>query len=519
MIDEGIREGKYIETVDNTLKDLKNFQSFLYRHFYETEYYDPMRPTSNQPARFFATAKTHKFNNINEINLNQLKLRPIIDQTGTYIYDASKVVAKYLKPLAKNEFTISDTLSFPELLKEAENRENYEDVSYDVESLFTSIPVKETIDYILKRIYKDKVIKPMCKKSIFKKLLIKLTKECVFSANNRLIKQIDGCPMGGPISVVFSDIYMCKMEEDVVVPLKPVFYKRYVDDTYSRRKVNEDDELFKRLNNYHDNIKLTIEVKPTKFLDTEIFRENNTIKTQVYTKSKKFPVHWSSKIPTKYKRNAITGELHRAKKIATDFDLELRKIRQKYLNAGFPIKVINDVISRFNKEKEDFIIPQWLFDERKEVLIRLPFAPANEKYVKKFINKLEVFTSFKIKFNVVWNTRKIKSLFSYKDKVTHYSCCIYKGVCSCGADYIGETIRNARVRWNEHDSGTDKKSECAKHLKENFSHEFQWYILSSAPRSTFKRKILEAYYIKQLNPTLNNQLDSDLLTLFRNGIT
>ena len=25
--------------------------------------------------------------------------------------------------------------------------------------------------------------------------------------NNRLIKQIDGCPMGGPISVVFADIY------------------------------------------------------------------------------------------------------------------------------------------------------------------------------------------------------------------------------------------------------------------------------------------------------------------------
>ena len=73
----------------------------------------------------------------------------------------------------------------------------------------------------------------MCKKSFFKKLLIKLTKECTFSVNNRLIKQIDGCPMGGPISVVFADIYMCKMEDDVVTPLKPIFYKRYVDDTYT----------------------------------------------------------------------------------------------------------------------------------------------------------------------------------------------------------------------------------------------------------------------------------------------
>ena len=71
----------------------------------------------------------------------------------------------------------------------------------------------------------------MCKKSIFKKLLIKLTKECTFSVNNGLVKQIDGCPVSGPISVVFANIYMCKMEDDVVAPIKPTFYKQYVDDT------------------------------------------------------------------------------------------------------------------------------------------------------------------------------------------------------------------------------------------------------------------------------------------------
>ena len=62
--------------------------------------------------------------------------------------------------------------------------------------------------------------------------------ECVFSVNNRLIKRIDGFPMGGPISAVLSDIYVCTMEEDIVVPSKPLFYKRYGDDTYVRRKNN-----------------------------------------------------------------------------------------------------------------------------------------------------------------------------------------------------------------------------------------------------------------------------------------
>ena len=76
-----------------------------------------MPPKSNQPGRFFATTKTHKFDSVNDITLDKLKLRPIIDQTGTYIYNASKVVAKYLRPLSKNKYSIDDTLTFPELLK------------------------------------------------------------------------------------------------------------------------------------------------------------------------------------------------------------------------------------------------------------------------------------------------------------------------------------------------------------------------------------------------------------------
>ena len=69
MIDRGISQGKYIENVDNTHQDLKHIPNFLQRHFYKTEYYDKMRPISNQPARFCATDKTHKFNKIEDINL------------------------------------------------------------------------------------------------------------------------------------------------------------------------------------------------------------------------------------------------------------------------------------------------------------------------------------------------------------------------------------------------------------------------------------------------------------------
>ena len=82
---------------------------------------------------------------------------------------------------------------------------------------------------------------------------------------------------------------------------------------------------------------------------------------------------------------------------------------------------------RFNEEKKELLIPKWLFDETKSVIIRLPFAPRIEKFSKQFISKLQTFTNDKVRFNVIWNICKIQSLFNNKDKVQHLSCVIYKG--------------------------------------------------------------------------------------------
>ena len=98
---------------------------------------------------------------------------------------------------------------------------------------------------------------------------------------------------------------------------------------------------------------------------------------------------------------------------------------------------INDTFFRFNEEKEELLIPKYLFDETKLVIIRLPFAPKNEKFSKRFNSKLQAFTNGKFRFHIILNTCKIQSHFNNKDKVQHLSCVIYKDNCSCGADYIG----------------------------------------------------------------------------------
>ena len=72
--------------------------------------------------------------------------------------------------------------------------------------------------------------------------------------------------MVGPLSITFSDIYMVKIENDVVIPSKRIFYRRFVDNIYSRQKLG-DNASVDQLNNYDPNIKLTIEVNPSTFLD------------------------------------------------------------------------------------------------------------------------------------------------------------------------------------------------------------------------------------------------------------
>ena len=138
-----------------------------------------MRPVSNQPGRIYATAKTHKFNSLDDINVDNLKFRPTISQ----------IVAECLKRLCSNQYKISNTQEFASVIKDQSPLNDDEEyVSYDVDSLFTNIPVAETIEYIIHQIYIGKKIPPTCSKLIFKHLLLKLTTERSFQFNRQLLK-------------------------------------------------------------------------------------------------------------------------------------------------------------------------------------------------------------------------------------------------------------------------------------------------------------------------------------------
>ena len=75
------------------------------------------------------------------------------------------------------------------------------------------------------------------------------------------------------------------------------------------------------MNSHHQNIRLSLETNQARFLDT-IFNVNSdgSVTTKVFRKPAKFPASWNSQIPKRYKRNIISGDFHRAFKIASDLD-------------------------------------------------------------------------------------------------------------------------------------------------------------------------------------------------------
>ena len=90
------------------------------------------------------------------------------------------------------------------------------------------------------------------------------------------------------------------MENNIVILHEPIFYRRYADDIKNRRNKHEEDLLFKKIDNYHPKIKLTIEINPPKFLDTEIIILNNEVATSVHRKESELPVPSESKVPKHY---------------------------------------------------------------------------------------------------------------------------------------------------------------------------------------------------------------------------
>ena len=106
--------------------------------------------------------------------------------------------------------------------------------SLDVENLFTNVPVHETIEIILQYAYNLDMKPPPIDKTLLKELLLSCSTEPPFHhPNGNIYSQIDGVAMGSPLGPLFSNFYMCHLENRILSQYssetKPTIYCRYVE--------------------------------------------------------------------------------------------------------------------------------------------------------------------------------------------------------------------------------------------------------------------------------------------------
>lgn len=121
-------------------------------------------------------------------------------------------------------------------------------------SLFTNIPLRKTVNIILDRVYKQKLIDNTIQKCTLKKLLIDARTKTPFFINNDIYKQIDSVAMRSPLAPTLADILMTQLEQEIIKPLIASdtikFYARYVDETLVLGKPTDIPNILRKLNSW-----------------------------------------------------------------------------------------------------------------------------------------------------------------------------------------------------------------------------------------------------------------------------
>ncbi|XP_065681464.1 uncharacterized protein LOC136095139 [Hydra vulgaris] len=307
---------------DPTIKREISLQGYLRKLYklkcFEKDIYTIIYPVGSQHARIYALPELRKVSKDSSLPT----FRPIISTIGTYKYNLAKHLSHLLSPHIPKQFCTLDSFSFVEELKKI-NVTNKFIVSYDVESLFTNIPLKESINIATDFFFKDKINSKRFSKIQFKKLLQISTSVSHFLFDGKYYDQTDGVAMGSPLAPILANIFVGFHEQTWINNWSftaPLFYKRYVEDINANfNSEYEAQEFFKHLNKQHKNLKFTTEKEQDNqiaFLDV-LIKKSNSLLTSVYHKKTYTGLlqNFSSFIPSCYKIGLVRCLIDRTIKI------------------------------------------------------------------------------------------------------------------------------------------------------------------------------------------------------------
>ena len=101
-------------------------------------------------------------------------------------------------------------------------------VSLDIESLFTKVPLSQSIDYTVNLLYSTRHAPTEINKATFKVLLEMVSKDVIMPTHRGYFKQNDGVAMGSSVGPLLANVFVSKYVSELRSFSK--FYKWYVDD-------------------------------------------------------------------------------------------------------------------------------------------------------------------------------------------------------------------------------------------------------------------------------------------------
>lgn len=342
--------------------------------------------------------------------------------------------------------------------------------------------------------------------------------------------------MGSPLGPTFANIFMNSLEETVFdnCPLSfhPLFYKRYVDDTFAlfKRDFNADSFL-EFINAQHPNIRFTVE-KETRnslsFLDLRITRENNGFQTSIHRKNTftGLGTNFYSSCNFNFKLNSLSTLLHRAYSLTsswTAFHKEVEFLANFFRNNCFPSHYFHRVLNKLLTAKMKQPIPTYTVPKLC-IYAKFPFLH-DKSFKKKCMNLIHhELPAVNLKL-IPRNPLNIRSFFRVKDRLSPSltSNIIYKYTCprcSLGT-YVGCTRRLLKVRFCSH-QGVSFRTGCTLSNPElsnvrNHSKicgtrlDINDFKIIGSARKDDELMVLESLFIKTNVPTLNTQSSSTQL--------
>ena len=165
---------RYILNQETAIK--KALTPLMVKNVISKEMFEHLVPSHSSPGIMYGLPKIYK-----QVVDNKPKYRPILSAIGTPSYNLATFLVPMIAPITTNEFPVNDSFMFAKEIVN-QNGQLYMS-SLDVESLFTNLPIDETIDIITNELFKNSETFNGITKDEFKDLLELSGKNAFFLFN------------------------------------------------------------------------------------------------------------------------------------------------------------------------------------------------------------------------------------------------------------------------------------------------------------------------------------------------